>query len=636
MATSRAFDDDASIDRARRAMPTTSARYPFVGRDDAGKMRHHRESRGATTRAKRRDGATTRGKRATTREGNVHAGERTVRAYVSVEDVLESTRAAEEALTRDARDARDARDGTRARAGWEGARDDAAGAVRMLAREGGEHARLSEENARLGEESRARGTGTPATRDEEEEEEEALDETVKELFDLVESERRARRALEEKLSEYERGAGEERDEDATRRAEEAEETVREQEKKLSQAADIIGELRTTLLQVMETENRGGAPESVTTNSQVDGEERRDGGTPLERTTAAVKVWEGKVEKLVLETVKSALERAMDSPALQTNKREGEQVVSSVTDAINHELSAIVENAMSGIVDEMRFQFGQEDEDEEEMGSVGGRKRFIVWLADENMRRAQLEEQLTNVQDELARSEASRQIATQRWLQAMNQIDGSAFDDESDLGEILSRVDDMSDDGTSVYSLEPGDLGSPRRRRPAANRRAMSVVGEAPMRSDARRRATKSETHEHVNLHDVSIGPHGRLETFKEEEDDPIVDLAIEATPGGSVYFALRAAARNVLVPCVTRAAVVIYRIAQHIHALCVYCASSPNFELIWPVVLLLAAFYWKIGAFDGAVVASPAVAVVAERTARARVAAPPAVAHHPPSIRIVD
>ena len=131
----------------------------------------------------------------------------------------------------------------------------------MLARERGENARLSEENARLGEELRARGTGTPATRDEEEEEEEALDETVKELFDLVESERRARRALEEKLSEYERGAGEERDEDATRRAEEAEETVREQEKKLSQAADIIGELRTTLLQVMETENRGGAPES---------------------------------------------------------------------------------------------------------------------------------------------------------------------------------------------------------------------------------------------------------------------------------------------------------------------------------------------------------------------------------------
>ena len=210
------FDDDASIDRARRAMPTTSARYPFVGRDDAGKMRH-RESRGATTRAKRRDGGATRGKRATTREGIVNAGERRVRAYVSVEDVLESTRAAEEALKRDARDARDGRDGTRARAGREGARDDAAGAVRMLAREGGENARLSEENARLGEESRARGTGTPATRDEEEEEEEALDETVKELFDLVESERRARRALEEKLSEYERGAGEERDEDATRR-----------------------------------------------------------------------------------------------------------------------------------------------------------------------------------------------------------------------------------------------------------------------------------------------------------------------------------------------------------------------------------------------------------------------------------
>ena len=106
MRPTRVFDDDASIDRARRAMPTTSARYPFVGRDDEGKTRH-RETRGATTRAKRRDGATTRGKRATTREGSANAGERTVGARVRVEDVLESTRAAEEALKRDARDARD-------------------------------------------------------------------------------------------------------------------------------------------------------------------------------------------------------------------------------------------------------------------------------------------------------------------------------------------------------------------------------------------------------------------------------------------------------------------------------------------------------------------------------------------------
>ena len=629
------FADDASIDRARRAMPPTATRYPFVAHDGRGRATR---ARGTTRRARDATRARERSERS---DGAADAGVAAVRAYVRVEDVLESTRAAEDALRRSANEARDARDASDAARDARRARDaratvDGEDAVRMLAREREENARLSEECARLGKELRARGTGTTTTTRDEEEEEEALDETVKELFDLVESERRARRDLEEKLSEYERGVGEARDEDATRRAEEAEETVREQEKKLSQAADIIGELRTALLQVMETDNRGGAPESTTTNSQLDGEERRDGGTPLERTTAAVKLWEGKVEKLVMETVKSALERAMDSPALQTNKREGEQVVSSVTDAINHELSAIVENAMSGIVDEMRFQFGQEDEDEEEMGSVGGRKRFIVWLADENMRRTQLEEQLTNVQDELARSEASRQIATQRWLQAMNQIDGSVFDDESDLGEILSRIDDMSDDGTSVYSLEAGDLGSPRRRRPAANRRAMSVVGEAPMRSDARRRATKSETHEHVNLRDVSIGPHGRLETFKEEEDDPIVDLAIKATPGGSVYFALRAAARNVLIPCVTRTAVVIYRIARHIHALCVYCASSPNFELIWPVVVLLAAFYWKIGAFDGAVVASPAVAVAAERTARARAAAPPAVSHHPSSIRIVD
>ena len=187
-----------------------------------------------------------------------------MRAYVRVEDVLESTRAAEDALRRSANEARDARDASDAARDARRARDaratvDGEDAVRMLAREREENARLSEECARLGKELRARGTGTTTTTRDEEEEEEALDETVKELFDLVESERRARRDLEEKLSEYERGVGEARDEDATRRAEEAEETVREQEKKLSQAADIIGELRTALLQVMETDNRGGAP-----------------------------------------------------------------------------------------------------------------------------------------------------------------------------------------------------------------------------------------------------------------------------------------------------------------------------------------------------------------------------------------
>jgi len=171
----------------------------------------------------------------------------------------------------------------------------------------------------------------------------------------------------------------------------------------------------------------------------------------------------------------------------------------------------------------------------------------------------------------------------------------------------------------------------------ANRRAMSVNGEAPIQSNARRRATKSDTHENVDLLDVSLGAHGRLETFKEEEDDPIIDLAIEATPGGSVYFALRAAARNVLMPCVTRIAVVVYQIAKRVHALCVYCASSPNFELIWPVVVLVMAFHWKIGAFDGAAfVTAPTIAVATERAEPARAAAPPAVSPNSMSLRIVD
>lgn len=635
------FADAESLERVRRAPTLANAGYPFVRHGDGGRRRHHhhrhrpsnQSARARTTNAsgkgassvgrRRRDGSEEDGSRGGGEEGGREGS--APRAYVRVEDVIESTHAAEDALKRSADDARAENERERVKR-YAKAQLEAEESARALEAMKVENRGLSEENARLADELRSALSRTvKASPAKEASDDEEVDETVRELFDLVEKERKARRELEEQLGEYDR-AGKDasasdarpESEETLRQIEEAETTIREQETKLSQAADIIGELRAALLQVMETE--AGVLESTTTNSQVDGEGPSE-GTPLERTTAAVRMWETKVEKLVMETVTSVLQRAMDSPALQTNAREGEQVVSSVTDAINHELSAIVENAMSGIVDEMRFQFGQ-DGDERDV-DMEGRKRFIVWLADENMRRAQLEEQLTNVQDELARSEASRQVATQRWLQAMSQIEGSMMDDESDLGEIMSRLDDASDDGTSVHSFDVGELGSPNRRRTMMNRRAMSVIGDAPSRQPhpgARSAGAKSETHEYANLHDVSLGPNARLRSFPEEEDkgkndddEAIAALAIEATPGGSVYYALRTVVKAVIA--------LVCHFARCARTVAAYCSASANFELVWPVALLLACFYWKIGAFTKPTIARRVTATSAAAAAAARASA---------------
>jgi len=609
------------VDRVTRAPTLANAGYPFVTHRSAAKHSSSRSKPSSST------ATATAGKRKTGKDvarGAGAKGTSTTRAYVRVEDVIESTRAAEEALKRattsTSSDTALASERERVKR-YAQAQIEVAEQRRAVEEKERENKVLIEENERLARElGAALATTSKQRRDSDDEDD--VDETVQELFEMVELERRERRALEEKLGAYERDVertlGDARNEsdEARRRVEDAEATVREQEMKLSQAADIIGELRTALLQVMEThpdDDDDDASLRSRARSEAPSEATEaPGGTPLERTTAAVRVWEGKVEKLVMETVHSALTRAMDSPALQSSKQEGEQVILSVTDAINHELSAIVENAMSGIVDEMRFQFGQNENEDEDDARIGGRKRFIVWLADENMRRAHLEEQLHTVQDELARSEASRQIATQRWLQAMNQVDGSVYDDESDLGDVLSRLDEYSDDGTSVYSIDGG--GEVRGIR---NRRASSVAGDMPARSRFRTRhdGARSETHDYANLRDVSP-INASMPAFLEdderndEDDEAHADIAIVATPGGHIFLAIRSMLRTYVFPLV-------YTVSKCVYAICSFCASSPTFELVWPVTLMLLAFYWKLGAFTttSGAVASVAPAFVAKPAA---------------------
>ena len=120
------------------------------------------------------------------------------RAYVRVEDVIESTRAAEDALRKNADDARAANE-TRAREierervkRYAQAQLEAEESRRALAVSKDENKGLVEENARLASELRAAlSTRAPATAEETQDaDEEQVDETVQELFDLVEKERR--------------------------------------------------------------------------------------------------------------------------------------------------------------------------------------------------------------------------------------------------------------------------------------------------------------------------------------------------------------------------------------------------------------------------------------------------------------
>ena len=104
--------------------------------------------------------------------------------------------------------------------------------------------------------------------------------------------------------------------------------------------------------------------------------------------------------------------------------------------------------MGAIVDEMRDRF------EEVAGTRGGgdgtratswrpegktgRERLVMWMAEENMKRAELRERLAAAADDLARSEAGRMEATQRWLELQSEHGGSVRGDAaSDFGDGLS-------------------------------------------------------------------------------------------------------------------------------------------------------------------------------------------------------
>ena len=166
-----------------------------------------------------------------------------------------------------------------------------------------------------------------------------------------------------------------------------------------------------------------------------------------RSEEAVRRWERRLEEGVDGVIRRALDRA-SRESFGAAFSADDALVRDVVAAARGVMGEVVEAHMGAIVDEMRDRF------EEVAGTRGGgdgtratswrpegktgRERLVMWMAEENMKRAELRERLAAAADDLARSEAGRMEATQRWLELQSEHGGSVRGDAaSDFGDGLS-------------------------------------------------------------------------------------------------------------------------------------------------------------------------------------------------------
>jgi hypothetical protein len=165
-----------------------------------------------------------------------------------------------------------------------------------------------------------------------------------------------------------------------------------------------------------------------------------------RAEEAVRRWQVRLE----ESVDGVVARALDRASRESFGREPDRagpLATSVAAAVRAALGEAVEAHMAAIVDEMRDRFGDplidplDGTDERLVGGTNGaaasersararpptswgaahlggsgRERFVVWMTEEQMKRARLRDELAAAQDDLARSEAGRAEATRAWLE----------------------------------------------------------------------------------------------------------------------------------------------------------------------------------------------------------------------------
>jgi len=139
--------------------------------------------------------------------------------------------------------------------------------------------------------------------------------------------------------------------------------------------------------------------------------------------------------------------------------------------------------MAAIVDEMRDRFGDplidplDGTDERLVGGTNGaasersartrptswgaarggsgRERFVVWMTEEQMKRARLRDELAAAQDDLARSEAGRAEATRAWLELARSESAGGGSVAGDGSAPPSELGDNASDKDVVHARAPG-------------------------------------------------------------------------------------------------------------------------------------------------------------------------------------
>jgi len=204
-----------------------------------------------------------------------------------------------------------------------------------------------------------------------------------------------------------------------------------------------------------------------------------------RAEEAVRRWEVRLE----ESVDGVVARALDRASRESFGREPDRagpLATSVAAAVRAALGEAVEAHMAAIVDEMRDRFGDplidplDGTDERLVGGTNGaaasersartrpptswgaahlggsgRERFVVWMTEEQMKRARLRDELAAAQDDLARSEAGRAEATRAWLELARSESAGGGSVVGDGSAPPSELGDNASDKDVVHARAPG-------------------------------------------------------------------------------------------------------------------------------------------------------------------------------------
>ena len=292
------------------------------------------------------------------------------------------------------------------------------------------------------------------------------------------------------------------------------------------------------------------------------------------------------------------------------------------------------------------------EHEQDVNSLDGRAKLVAWMQMEKAKRKRLTRRLLKTKDELAKSEASRMAATRRWLEAASQLEserGSQFtqsiagdgmgsssdeegffdDDESDEGDhdftpksVQSRRTDhgLRTRARKTHSLDgSGDaalffmqtptspsLNEGIRRRKSKSASASLVDPSSPSKNYgtfspfspgsgrvkstgskstlSKRSGSSNRKHQNRNSR---LGFEDRIDEEDEEEDKEDDDekrkVIRSLDVSTEIQKTIQSVTRNQTFRDVARA------IATTIEQF----ASSPTFELVWPICFVTFLVFWR-------------------------------------------